>query len=312
MRRCVVFGGLGFIGRHIVNQLAHTGRAIVCVDRFRAKMPKLPKNVTFVHSSTEPAFYKELLNEDDEVIDLAYSSVPTTSFTDPISDISDNLPRAVHLFQAAVAKKTHRLILISSGGAIYGHANYLPIDEKHHTLPISPYGITKLAVENYARMYHLTQGLPIIVLRPGNAYGPEQIPFRGQGLIATAIGSALLGKDLIVFGEEGAIRDYIHISDISNAILSSLESGQTGMTYNVGTGRGFSTLGIIEMLTPLCERNGTLLRTHHQPERTYDVRSNILDASQLQQHTGWSAVVPLEQGLLDTWKWYLSHQREWK
>ena len=100
-----------------------------------------------------------------------------------------------------------KLVLVSSGGTVYGNPSTVPVAEDHPTTPISPYGITKLAIEKYAAMYRLTAGLPVVCVRPGNAYGEGQRPFSGQGFIATAMASVIQGKEVVLFGERGTVRD---------------------------------------------------------------------------------------------------------
>lgn len=129
------------------------------------------------------------------MIDLAYSTVPQTSFSDPMFDLQSNLPRVVALMEELKHHtKLRRFMVVSSGGTVYGHATQLPISEYAQTEPVSPYGITKLTIERYALMYHRLHDLPVVLVRPANAYGLGQQAFKGQGFIATAIGSILQGK----------------------------------------------------------------------------------------------------------------------
>ena len=312
MTRCVVFGGAGFLGQHLLAHLASTGRDLVCVDRDRSRAPQLPANCTFVEASEEPLFYREVMRDADEIVDLAYASVPKTSFEDPVSDIFENLPRVVRLCRAGVESRVTRMALISSGGAIYGQPQGLPISEEHPTNPISPYGITKLAVEKYAMMFHASDRLPVICLRPGNAYGQRQQPFRGQGFVATAIASILLGRAVEVFGETGSIRDYIHVDDICGAITRALDAGQIGAAYNVGTGVGTSNLMILDQLRSLAEADGFQMRVIHHPARAFDVCANVLDSSRIREDTGWRPAISLERGLTCTWAWYAANPRSWQ
>jgi UDP-glucose 4-epimerase len=312
MTRCVVFGGAGFLGRHVLARLASTGRELVCVDRDRSRVPRLPAKCTFMETSEETLFYRNLLRAADEIIDLAYASVPKTSFEDPVSDIFENLPRVVRLCRAAVESRVTKMVLISSGGAIYGRPQGLPISEEHPTNPISPYGITKLAVEKYAMMFHASDGLPVVCLRPGNAYGQGQQPFRGQGFVANAIASTLIGRPVEVFGESGSIRDYVHVDDIAEAITKALDAGRLGATYNVGTGVGTSNLTILDRLRRLAEADGYHMEVIHHPARAFDVSANVLDAGRLRKDTGWRPVVSLERGLASTWAWYVANSNAWK
>ena len=311
MSTCVVFGGAGFIGRHLVRHLAATGREVVCVDVRAARPAGLPGRCSFAPAEEVQEDCIDLLRHADEVVDLAYASVPKTSFDDPIADITENLPRAVRLCRAALTAGVRRMVLLSSGGAIYGQPQGLPITEDHPTDPISPYGITKLAVEKYALMFHASDGLPVICLRPGNAYGEGQPPFRGQGFVATAVASALLGRTVEVYGRAGSVRDYVHVSDICTAVTAALTEGRPGGVYNVGTGVGTSNAAILDALGDLAAAHGLRVDVAHRAPRPFDVSASILDAERLERDTGWRPAVPLDRGLPAAWEWYAANRAEW-
>ncbi len=148
------------------------------------------------------------IKEVDEIIDLAYATVPQTSFLDPIFDLQSNLPSSIGLLEEVLQVGRLKTILyVSSGGTVYGQVSQLPITEETPTSPVSPYGITKLTVERYMLMYHKLHNLPAVIVRPANAYGKGQKPFTGQGFIATAIGATLQRKPVTIFGENGNVSD---------------------------------------------------------------------------------------------------------
>lgn len=248
---------------------------------------------------------RSLLENHDEVIHLAYATVPNTSFDNPLGDLLENLPSTVQLF-AEVAAKGRRLVLVSSGGTVYGEARSLPIREDHPTLPISPYGVTKLTLEKYAHLYSVTHGLNVVCVRPSNAFGEGQSPFSGQGFVATAMASAMRGQGVRIFGPQGSVRDYIHVADLAEGIVSALEHGTAGETYNLGTGVGRSNLDVLEAITPLMKEIGCAVHAIHEPARVFDVNANVLDCSWLRGHTGWTPNVSFEEGLLRMREWLRS------
>ncbi len=305
MKTCCVIGGTGFIGWHIVNSLVHKRKKIIVVARSSIPARSLPKGVEYIPGDFgDRYFLKKVLYGVDEVIDLAYASVPKTSYDNPVDDITSNLPPVVNLFEVAGLLGIEKVIIVSSGGVVYGHCTRIPIGEEELTRPVSPYGITKLAVENYARMFHVLKDLPVICIRPGNAYGEGQKPFVGQGFVATAIASILTGRKLSLFGRKGTVRDYIYVEDIASAIIAALNHGNSGDIYNVGTGQGKSNLDILEALAPFAEKNGLEIKLDILPERKFDVPVNILDSSKLIRETGWKVRVPFEDGIKRTWEWY--------
>jgi len=228
--------------------------------------------------------------------------VPNTSFNSPLTDLLQNLPPTVQLF-SEVAARGGRLVLVSSGGTVYGEATQLPITENHPTNPISPYGVTKLTVEKYAHLYAITQGLKVVCLRPANAYGVGQRPFVGQGFVSTAMASIMSGKAIKVFGERGTVRDYIYVSDLASGIFHALENGYLSETYNIGSGVGRSNMDVVEVMAPMLNCMDGKANVEHLPERVFDVRINVLDSTKLHQHTGWKPEVEFEEGLYKTCNW---------
>ena len=203
------------------------------------------------------------------------------------------------------------MVLVSSGGVIYGPTDKVPINEEHVTNPISPYGITKLAVEKYAQMFHTTHDLPVVCVRPGNAYGETQKPFVGQGFVATAIASILAGKELKLYGKSGTVRDYIYVNDIARGIVAALIHGRPGDAYNIGSGEGKSNKDILEALEPLARAEGLEIKLNTLPLRKYDVPINVLDSSKLYRCAGWKTQVSFNEGIRKTWDWFNSKQKKY-
>jgi len=245
---------------------------------------------------------RSLLETHDAVIHLAYATVPNTSFDNPLGDLLENLPSTVRLF-AEVAAQRKRLVLVSSGGTVYGEGQVLPIVEDHPTLPISPYGVTKLTLEKYAHLYAVTHGLNVVCVRPSNAFGEGQPPFSGQGFVATAMASSMRGQAVRIFGSHGSVRDYIHVADLAEGIVRALERGTSGEIYNLGSGVGRSNLDVLDAITPLMKEIGCTVRAAHEPARVFDVHANILDSTRLKRRTGWTPGVSFDEGLLRTREW---------
>lgn len=304
---CCVIGGSGFIGRNVVEQLLAGGRDVRVIGRHQQPLPDLDRRVTYLSGDYgDKAFVKAALTDVDEIIDLAYSTVPKSSFEDPIHDIMTNLPQAVNLLQVLAEKESVRkLVVISSGGTIYGPALCVPIPEDHQTNPISPYGITKLAVEKYALMYHRLFNVPTTVVRPSNAYGEGQLPYRGQGFIATAIAAILKGEAVTVFGGDQIVRDYVHVKDVADGIIAALEWGRPGLCYNVGSGIGLTTNEVLSFITILAQQLGKTVVVEPRPLRAFDVPVNVLDCSRIQAETGWRARIGFADGLERVWRWFL-------
>ncbi|MBC6611652.1 NAD-dependent epimerase/dehydratase family protein [Hymenobacter sp. BT507] len=303
---CVI-GGTGFIGRAVVQELVKHGRKILVLGRKSLPQNALPHGVTYLVNEENDEFLRQTLQGVDEVIDLAYATVPQTSFQDPVHDILTNLPTTVRLFELAAEASIQKFVWISSGGTVYGRSMASYQNEEHATNPISPYGITKLAIEKYAHLFYETRNLPIVCVRPSNAFGEGQRAYSGQGFIATAIASILDGKRLNLFGENGTVRDYLYVHDMASGIVAALLHGNPGEVYNLGSGHGLNNRQILDALAPLAAAVGTEVDVEVLPARPFDVPLNVLDNQKLMSHTGWHPRINFAEALSRTWEWYL-HQ----
>lgn len=305
MNHCCIIGGTGFIGRYVVDLLLSQGRQLTVMGRNPVPTSPLPAGVHYVSGDYgDSRLLTNVLGDVDEIINLAYTTVPKTSFENPVKDILSNLPAAVTLFETASNLSIRKIVVASSGGTIYGKARTLPITEDHPTNPISPYGITKLAIEKYAMMFNELNDLPIVCIRPGNAFGERQKPFIGQGFIATAIASILKGQKIALFGKTGTVRDYIYVTDVAKGIIAALEHGNPGSCYNIGSGIGRSNRDIINAISPLAEAMGYLPAIKEFPTRPFDVPANVLDCRKLYDATGWEPTISFKEGIERTWNWF--------
>lgn len=309
MSQTCIIGGAGFLGRHLVEILLARGRRISVVGRSAAPVRPLPKGVRYVSGDYgDTAFLSEVLKDAHEVINLAYTTVPGTSFNDPVQDILSNLPPAVRFLEIASNCALRKIVLISSGGTVYGQSLRLPMDEDHPTNPISPYGVTKLAIEKYGLLFHTVKSLPVVIVRPSNAFGEGQRPFVGQGLVATAMASIIARKELVLYGESEIMRDYLYVTDVVEGIVAVLEHGAPGSCYNIGSGVGRSNKDILDAIGALAKASGLEPHVTVRPPRVFDVKANVLDSAKLSNETGWKATVPFREGIKRTWNWFLSQR----
>ena len=302
---CVI-GGNGFIGRAVVDALLAKHRRVIVIGRSSLASP-LPAGVAYVVNtdSRHSAPLREALNEADEIINLAYATIPQTSFQHPVDDIVLNLPEAVALLELCSALNISKYVGISSGGTVYGRTPERPIDENYPTSPLSPYGITKLAIEKYAHMYFENRGLPAVTVRPSNAFGPGQRPYVGQGFIGTAIASIIDGKIINLFGEQGTIRDYLYVKDMAEGIVAALIDGVPGEVYNVGSGVGLTNKQVLDVIRPLADLAGYEIKLNILAPRPFDVPVNILDTKKIRELTHWSPGSSFAEAMTETWSWYM-------
>jgi UDP-glucose 4-epimerase len=285
--------------------LRSTGRDVLVIGRSDRGAVALPPGVAYLQGDIQNrAFIAGALQSVDELVDLAYSSVPKTSFENPVQDIVDNLPGSVALFDVASGLNLRKMVFVSSGGTVYGEALQLPVAETHPTNPISPYGITKLALEKYAQVYHRMRQLPVLCVRPSNPYGERQRPYVGQGFIATAMASMLSDQEIRVFGQQGTVRDYIYVEDVAQALVCALDHGLPGESYNIGSSIGRSNLEVLNEISRVALAAGIQPKITHVEPRSFDVAANILDVEKLRALSGWQPKTGFAEGIARTWDWY--------
>ncbi|RLD74133.1 MAG: epimerase [Bacteroidetes bacterium] len=300
--KCCIIGGSGFIGSRLIKLLVEKGREIHVVD-----INPMPEVVNGVHyhpiNVQDDKELLVLLSGMDEMVYLAHDGFPALHNVDPEHEVKVNIFYTVQLFRQLHKTSLKKIIYFSSGGAVYGHTDKAKLKETDETAPVSSYGIAKLAMEKYLQIFYETNGLPIITVRPSNAYGPGQIPFRGQGFVATAIKRVQQNKPITIFGKEGTIRDYLYIDDLVAATVGLLDKGKTGETYNIGTESGHSNLEVIRMMEQVAEKQHIKVVLNREPRRPFDVNFNVLDSTKLTQTTGWKPATSLEEGIEKTWEW---------
>jgi len=302
---CAVIGGNGFIGSVLVSYLLAMGKTVTVIDLHPPLKAIQHTAVNYlVGDYGNRGFIDIALNGVDEIVHLAHSGPPMTSFTDTLSGMKANVSKSVALFESASSHPVKKILFISSGGTVYGKMHKKIIKEDHPTNPISPYGITKLIIEKYAFMYYAMKKLPVICVRPSNAYGETQKHDAGQGFIAVAINKLLQNEQVDVYGRVGTIRDYIHVDDLASAISSVLDRGKIGSVYNIGTGVGKNNLQVLEEILIHARPYGLNFNIRTMPERHYDVPSNILDYSSVRRDTGWSPNISFSDGISQVWSWH--------
>jgi UDP-glucose 4-epimerase len=300
---CCLVGGAGFIGRSLVRQLADSGRQVRVLDRAPQPARPLDPRAQFVQcNAQDPRGLAAALAGATELVDLSYAAPARATFSDPVAELLANVPVSVAVMQAVLSLNLRRYVYVSSGGTVYGEQTAQPITEAAVPAPVSPYGITKLTIERYALLQHHHHRLPAVLVRPGNAYGPGQEPFTGQGFIATAVGSVLARKPITVFGARGTVRDYIHVDDVAGAIVAALDHGLPGSVYNVGTGVGMDNMDILDLIRREAEPAGFEVRCEFAPARPADVSANVLDASALQRQSNWRASIACADGVREVWR----------
>lgn len=310
MKKAVLIGGGGFIGQHVTRYLLKDGYKVEMLCRSAsAEISAVVQNVEVHYGDyANRELLRKVVKGASAVVHLAHDSLQLSQVCDMADEYQRNIVPAIQLMEECIGAGVSRFVFVSSGGTVYGNPlSRSPLREDAVAQPISLYGTSKLCVEHIVHLYCKQRCLPGIVVRPANAYGPGQIPFKGQGLVATAFASAIQGKPITIFGDGGAIRDYVHVDDIAYAITELLRTGQIGEVYNVGSGVGTSVLQLIEeYLLPVIKKSGCDLRLERKDARAIDVAYNVLDVQKLSQCINFSPVT-LAAGVSSSWDWVQNH-----
>jgi UDP-glucose 4-epimerase len=297
--KVVVVGASGFIGSHLVDGLLAAG----C--RVRALARHLPGLISEA-AQADPALkliplsmadglaLQQAIEGADLVFHLASGSLPQSSNRDPQADVQVNLLGALKVLEAARLAQVQRLVMVSSGGTVYGIPQQVPIPETHPTDPTCSYGISKLAIEKYVALYRQLHGLDGLVLRLANPYGERQRLDATQGVVPVFLGKALRGEPLQIWGDGSTVRDFLYISDVVEALLAAARYQGEERIFNVGSGEGLSLNQLValleaELLQPLA--------VEYLPSRKFDVPTNVLCIERARRCLGWRPQVPLSEGL---------------
>jgi UDP-glucose 4-epimerase len=195
--------------------------------------------------------------------------------------------------------QVRRFIFASSGGTVYGVPAETPTPETHATHPISLYGAEKLAAEQFLAVLR-SHGLESITVRPANVYGPHQDPRGRCGFIAVAMGCALTGREVTVWGDGSTVRDYVYVDDLCDALVRLAYAPTREYIYNVGSGVGISLSQILERIGSIAS---CTLRVSYAPKQSVDIPVSVLSSERITHETGWAPSVSLREGMGRTWAW---------
>jgi UDP-glucose 4-epimerase len=295
----VLFGANGFLGRHTAELLGGRGQRAIAVSRtpdrefFERFEPALRVMTAAEFAS---AAGDAAIAEAEALIHLAWGSVPSTFVDEPWRELPENVQPSLALFQrvAAISPRT-KIVLLSSGGTIYGNEGITPKDEAAPTRPISAYGLGKLMTEEGLRFISRTQGPPHAILRVSNPVGRWQTDSR-QGIVGVGLRAARDGIPVRLFGGGVQVRDFVDADDVADAILrAAADRKHSAATWNVGSGAGIS---VIDMLARISRVIGRPVRVEHVPARAIDVPHVVLDCRKAAEELGWTAKTPIERSIV--------------
>ena len=305
--RILVTGGAGFIGSHVADGYLASGHEVAVLDNlstgFRRNVPAAAR------------FYEADIRDQDALRRIMKEFAPDVvnhhaaqmdvrkSLDDPVFDADCNILGSLKLLIESQRAGVRRIIYASTGGAMYGEPQSLPVEESHPVAPECAYGVSKHTVEHYLELYRRLYGLTYVVLRYPNVYGPRQNPHGEAGVNAIFIRLMLEGKTPVIFGDGEQVRDYVYVSDIVEANRLALDRGDND-AFHIGSGRGTSVNDLYRELSAILEwsRPATF-----SAARAGEIQRVYLNAQKADRILGWRPTVPVAEGLRRTVDW---HRRE--
>ncbi|MFH1830237.1 MAG: SDR family NAD(P)-dependent oxidoreductase [Pseudomonadota bacterium] len=302
MTHFLITGGAGFIGSHIAEQIVRKGLGKVTVfdnlsSGHEENIAHLKDEVRFIKGDVRhPDDIKKAIEGIDIVFhDAAFASA-FDSYNEPGLTNDINIGGTYNLLEAAHAAGVKRMVLASSA-AIYGTESELPNSEDMLPRPQSPYAISKLCNEYYARMFALHKGLETVCLRYFNVFGPRQDPSSEySGVISRFIEQIRRGENLVVYGDGTQTRDFIYVGDVAraNILASQSEKCGSGECINIGTGKETNLLELIDALKKACERD---VMPEFKPSRTGDIKRSVAAVKLARDLTDFFAQTDFDDGI---------------
>jgi UDP-glucose 4-epimerase len=295
--RTLVTGGAGFIGSNLVDALLERGDEVTVLDDLSTgKRENVDAAATFVEGSILDGALAEAFGQvaPEVCFHLAAQADVPTSVARPDFDAEVNVVGTVRVLAAAGDETA--VVFSSSGGAIYGECER-PAREDDPRLPLSPYGVAKLAGEEYLAGWNRLHGTRHSVVRFANVYGQRQEAGLEGGVVAIFLNAMAAGQETKIYGDGLQTRDFVHVADVVHGVLAAAGSGGV---FNVGSGVETSVLGLHEHCRAV---TGDLREPEFAPAREGDLLRSALDVSLAARDLGWRPEVSLDDGLRETWEW---------
>ncbi|MFJ8246324.1 NAD-dependent epimerase/dehydratase family protein [Peribacillus asahii] len=303
--KCLVTGGAGFIGSHIVDELLAQNFEVIVIDNLSTgNISNLSDKVKFYNmdildSDVQQVFSKE--KPDYVIHHAAQVSVPF-SMNNPLNDAEININGTINLLEEAVKNNVSKFIFASSA-AVYGFPNQISIDENHNTKPISPYGMSKLTAENYIKMYSDIHGIDYTIFRYANVYGPRQDVKGEAGVVAIFVEKLLNNKKCTIFGDGKQTRDFIYVKDIATANVKALNSKSSSkQVLNLGLNERTSIIELFNIIREFTSNSS------HSPIysdcRSGDIKHSCLSNIEAKNVLNWLPQYDVDKGLQETVRFF--------
>ncbi len=306
--KVLVTGGAGFIGSHIVDRLVQEGYGVVVADNLATgKRRNINRAAKFYRADIRSWWLERVFRRERPVVVCHHAAQMDVrrSVQDPMFDAETNILGTLNVLRYAIKYGVRKFIFASSGGAVYGEPEKLPVSESHPTRPASPYGISKAVGDEYLRYFRAADGMEYVSLRYANVYGPRQDPYGEAGVVAIFTQKMLQGEQPIINGNGRQTRDFVYVDDVVEANIAALGKEAHGI-YNVGTGQETTINELFSLLAGLINPS---VREVHGPAKKGEQQRIALDSSRIHRELDWDPKASLKDGLSRTVEYYRQLER---
>ena len=308
--RVLVAGGAGFIGSHIAEAYLEAGWEVVALDDLsRGKATNVPRGVELIKADVRSPEARralatgrfDVLNQQAAQIDVRHS------VDDPGYDAQINILGLINMLDGAAEGGVRRVVFASSGGVLYGEAGVIPTPETAPNMPVSPYGVSKLAGEHYLRALGALRNFDGVAMRYANVFGPRQDPKSEAGVVSIFVSRMLAGQPLTVFGDGRQTRDYVFVKDVAraNLLASTVDlppvTSHESRAFNVATSTEMSVLELAEAVGRTMGRKPEI---QFAESRAGELSRSSLDTARARKILGWSPTYSFADGLGQLVEWF--------
>lgn len=309
----LVTGGAGFIGSALVRELLKEEAKIIVYDNFlygdRSNLMEIEENIQIVNGDILSWKIYHVIKEHKVkyVFHLAAEPYIPRCYDNPEKFFDVNVKGTMNVLMACKTLDVERIIHFSSS-EVYGTAQYTPMNEKHPTLPLSTYAVSKLAADRLCFVFNREHSIPVIIVRPFNSYGPRET----QPYVIPEIIAQLSKTNVVKLGNIKAKRDFTYVEDTAKGAIAIMKSEiPSGEVVNLGSNKAYSIEELAQLIGKLMGYKNVEIKIESSRLRPLDVNLLQCDYSKTQKETGWEPKVDIEEGLKRTIEWHKDNGKLW-